>query len=168
MSPTVRHSAAAKQRRGAAHGQGHAQVVPQPRCLELQQLIEQLETLPAPDGYRRITHLLVDAGACDFTWVDPLPKDIIATPPAISFNVVTAKFQGRVTVLYERGDDLYAVELHRDGELVERVDEVFFDDLGNTLERLIDDGSWRQIRVSTVQKPARRSTGPPEHRQKDQ
>ena len=39
---------------------------------------EQLETLPAPDGYRRITHLLVDAGACDFTWVDPLPKDIIA------------------------------------------------------------------------------------------
>ena len=70
--------------------------------------------------------------------------------------MVTAKFQGRVTVLYERGDDLYAVELHRDGELVERVDEVFFDDLGNTLERLIDDGSWRQIRVSTVQKPARR------------
>lgn len=68
--------------------------VPQPRCLELQQLIEQLETLPAPDGYRRITHLLVDAGACDFTWVDPLPKDIIATPPAISFNVATAKFQG--------------------------------------------------------------------------
>ena len=130
--------------------------VPQPRCLELQQLIEQLETLPAPDGYRRITHLLVDASACDFTWVDPLPKDIIATPPAISFNVATAKFQGRVTVLYERGDDLYAVELHRDGELVERVDEVFFDDLGNTLERLIDDGSWRQIRVSTVQKPARR------------
>lgn len=131
--------------------------IPEPRCLELQQLIEQLETLPAPDGYRRITHLLVDAGACDFTWVDPLPKDIIATPPAISFNVATAKFEGRVTVLYERGDDLYAVELHRGGELIERVDEVFFDYLGNTLERLTDDGSWRQIRVSTVQKPARRT-----------
>jgi len=37
------------------------------------------------------------------------------------------------------------------------VNEVFFDDLGNTLERLIDDGSWRQIRVSTVQKPALRA-----------
>ena len=52
-----------------------------------------MEQLPAPDGYRRITHLLVDAGARDFTWVDPLPNDIIATPPAIAFTVATAKFQ---------------------------------------------------------------------------
>jgi hypothetical protein len=124
--------------------------IPEPRCPELQELIQQLEQLPAPDGFRRITHLLVDAGARDFTWVDPLPKDIIATPPAIGFTVATAKFQGCVTVLYERGLDLYAVELHRDGELVERVDEVFFDTLGETLERLIDDGSWRRIRVQCL------------------
>lgn len=124
--------------------------VPEPRCPELQELIYQLEQLPAPDGFRRITHLLVDAGARDFTWVDPLPKDIIATPPAIGFTVVTAKFQGRVTVLYERGLDLYAVELHRDGELIERVTEVFFDTLGETLARLIDDGSWRRIRVQRL------------------
>jgi len=131
--------------------------IPQPRCPELQELIQQLEQLPAPDGFRRITHLLVDAGARDFTWVDPLPSDIIETPPAISFTVATAKFQGRVTVLYERGDDLYAVELHRDGELVERIDEVFFDSLGETLERLIDDGSWRRIRVQCLsgRKPVR-------------
>ena len=124
--------------------------IPEPRCPELQELVQQMEQLPAPDGYRRITHLLVDVGARDFTWVDPLPKDIIATPPAISFTVATAKFQGRVTVLYERGFDLYAVELHRDGELVERVDEVFFDSLGETLERLIDDGNWRRIRVQRL------------------
>jgi hypothetical protein len=124
--------------------------IPQPRCPELQELIDQLEQLPAPDGFRRITHLLVDAGARDFTWVDPLPNDIIKTPPAISFTVATRKFEGQVTVLYERGDDLYAVELHRDGELIERVDEVFFDMLGEILERLIDDGSWRQIHVAIV------------------
>ena len=94
--------------------------------------------------------MLVDAGARDITWVDPLPKDIIATPPAIGFTVATAKFQGRVTVLYERGLDVYAVELHRDGELVERIDEVFFDSLGDTLERLIDDGNWRRIRVQCL------------------
>jgi hypothetical protein len=131
--------------------------IPEPRCPELQELIQQMEQLPAPDGFRRITHLLVDAGARDFTWVDPLPKDIIATPPAISFTVATAKFQGRVTVLYERGPDLYAVELRRDGELVDRVDEVFFDSLGGTLERLIDDGNWRRIRVRCLsgRKPVR-------------
>ncbi|NMG49833.1 GTPase [Azoarcus communis] len=124
--------------------------IPEPRCPELQELIQQMEQLPAPDGYRRITHLLVDAEARDFTWVDPLPEDIIATPPAIGFSVDTAKFQGRVTVLYERGLDLYALELHRDGELVERVNEVFFDALGETLERLIDDGNWRRIRVQCL------------------
>ena len=124
--------------------------IPEPRCPELQELIQQMEQLPAPDGFRRITHLLVDAGARDFTWVDPLPKDIIATPPAISFTVATAKFRGRVTVLYERGFDVYAVELRRDGALVERVDEVFFDSLGGTLERLIDDGNWRRIRVQCL------------------
>ena len=129
--------------------------VPEPRCPELQELIQQMEQLSAPDGFRRITHMLVDAGARDFTWVDPLPKDIITTPPAIGFSVATTKFQGRVTVLYERGLDLYAVELHRDGALANRVDEVFFDALGEVLERLIDDGSWRRIRVQClpVRKP---------------
>ena len=124
--------------------------IPEPRCPELQELIDQLEQLPAPDGFRRITHMLVDAGARDITWVDPLPADIIRTPPAIGFTVATTKFQGCVTVLYERGLDLYAVELRRDGELIERVDEVFFDTLGETLERLIDDGSWRRIRVQCL------------------
>lgn len=124
--------------------------IPQPQCPELRELIEQLEHLPAPDGFRGITHLLVDAGAQDFAWVDPQPDDIFKTPPAISFTVKTAKFQGQVTVLYERGLDLYAVELHRDGELIERAEQVYFDSLGDTLQRLIDDDTWRQIRVSVV------------------
>lgn len=131
--------------------------LPQPRCPELQELINQLEQLPAPDGFRRVTHLLVDAGARDFSLVDPLPDDIIRTPLAINFTVATAKFQGRVTVLYERADDLYAIELKRDGELVKRIDQVFFDSLGETLEQLIDDGSWRRILVQCLSgsKPTR-------------
>ncbi len=58
-----------------------------------------MEESPAPDRYhRRITHLLVDAGARDFTWADPLPKQIIAMPPAIAFTVVTAQFQEALQV----------------------------------------------------------------------
>lgn len=124
--------------------------IPDPQCPELADMIQQLEQLPAPDRYRRITHLLVDAGACDFTWVDPTPDKIIETPPAISFTVATAKFAGQVTLLYDRGGDVYVVELHRDGELVKRIDEVYFDTLGEVLERLFDDGSWRRIQVQVL------------------
>jgi hypothetical protein len=124
--------------------------IPEPKCPELRQLIEQLETLPAPDGFRRITHMLVDAGAKDITWVDPMPTKIIETPPAISFKVASGKFAGRVTVLYDRRADTYVVELHRGDELVDRHDEVYFDTLGETLDRLIDDGTWRLIRVQCV------------------
>ena len=55
-----------------------------------------------------------------------------------------------MTILYQRGSDTYAVELRRDGELVDRRDEVYFDMLGEVLERLIDDGRWRLIDVSEI------------------
>ena len=136
--------------------------IPEPQCMELGQLIEQLEEMPAPDGFRRITHMLVDADARDFTWVDPKPSKIIETPPAISFTVSTAKFDGQVTILYDRGGDTYVVELRRDGELVDRHDEVYFDMLGEVLERLIDDGRWRLIDVTVLdaKAPRRRQAVP--------
>ena len=89
--------------------------IPEPCCLSCRELIQQDGTAAARDGNRRITHLLVDAGARDFTWVDPLPghhRD--ATGIGSRWP---RKVQGRVTVLYERGLDVYAVELHRDGEV---------------------------------------------------
>lgn len=137
--------------RVAILGQALAKLpIPEARCAELRQLIGHLETLPAPDGFRQVAHLLVDAGACDFSWVDPEPEDIVRTPPAISFTVATAKFAGRVRVFYEASLDLFAVELYRDDALVDCVDCVAFVDLGKTLERLIDDGSWHRIRVNIL------------------
>ncbi|WP_025807848.1 hypothetical protein [Pseudomonas chlororaphis] len=134
--------------------------IPLPKCPELKDFIEQLEEMPAPDGFRRITHMLVDAGARDFTWVDPEPSKIIETPPAISFTVSTAKFEGRVTLLYDRGMDVYVVELHRDGELIERLGEVYFDSLGDVLHRLVDDGSWCLIHLSVLDAKASRQRRP--------
>ncbi|HGW5375666.1 TPA: GTPase [Pseudomonas aeruginosa] len=136
--------------------------IPVPQCMELGQLIQQLEEMPAPDGFRRITHMLVDAGARDFTWIDPKPSKIIETPPAISFAVSTTKFEGRVTILYDRAGDTYAVELRHDGELIDRRDEVYFDVLGEVLEQLIDDGCWRLINVTVIdaKAPRRRQVVP--------
>lgn len=128
--------------------------LPKPRCPELAALIEQLEQLPAPDRFRRISHLLVDAGARDFVCVDPEPND--TTPPSIAFSVDTAKFSGQVTITYAYGLDLYVVELHRAEECVDRVEDISFDMLGEVLERLIDDGRWRQIRIEVRAQPSRK------------
>lgn len=128
--------------------------VPKPQCPELAALIEQLEQLPAPDRFRRISHLMVDAGARDFVCVDPQPGTI--TPPSIAFTVDTERFNGQLTILYDYGMDLYVVELRRDSELIECVEEISFDMLGELLERLIDDGHWRQIRINVLAQPSRK------------
>lgn len=127
--------------------------VPKPRCVELAALIEQLEQLPAPDRFRRISHLLVDASARNFVCVDPEPDD--TTPPSIAFTVDTAKFCGQLAISYDYGVDLYVIELRRDSKLIERVEEISFDILGEVLERLIDDGHWRQIRIDVLARPSR-------------
>lgn len=124
--------------------------VPAPRCLELAQLIEQLEQQPAPDGFRRITHLLVDAQARDFTLVDPERADIVSTPPSISFTVTTGKFSGQVTISYDRCADTYGIDLHHNEALDQRVENIYFDSLGDVLEQLIDDGHWRGIQVEVL------------------
>lgn len=124
--------------------------VPKVECFELSQLIEQLEEMSAPDGYRCIAHLLVDAGAKDFTVVDPKPSQIIATPPEVAFTVENACFKGRIRVIYDRGLDTYVIEaIPSEGEMT-RIESVFMDELGDVLARLIDDGSWRRIQVEVL------------------
>ncbi|AVS92442.1 GTPase [Paracidovorax avenae] len=127
--------------------------IAKPRCPELAALIEQLEELPAPDGFRRITHMLVDAGAKAFNWVDPKPSDICKTPPAITFTVSAAKFDGAVRILYDRGADAYVIEFLSAGQPIDRIEDVYFEDLGNVLASRLDDGSWRRIHVTPL--PAR-------------
>jgi hypothetical protein len=50
-------------------------------------------------------------------------------------------------VLYDRAGDVYVVELRSNGELIERIEDVYFYNIGHVLEHRIDDGRWRRIRV---------------------
>lgn len=117
---------------------------------ELLALIEQLENLPAPDGFRLISHLLVDAGASDFTINDPdtLNTD---TPPSISFSVSNQKFQGKIAIVYDRGSDTYSLWLYpATGNQPTEIDNVYFDELGIRLAEAIDDFTWQVIRVKAL------------------
>lgn len=140
------------------------------QCPELLALIEQLEQLPAPDGFRCISHLLVDAGAKEFTLNNPKAIDITNSPPGISFRVANAKFIGEVTIGYDRGADTYFIQLNpatlistqacvvrEDSSLAEttahesmKVTDVYFDELGLRLVELIDDGAWQVIKIKSL------------------
>ncbi|RTB44097.1 GTPase [Pseudomonas aeruginosa] len=128
--------------------------VSEPKGWELQWLVAVLEELPAPDGYRRIAHMLVDANASDFQTIDPDPRDQIETSPSISFYVATGKFSGKVTIRYELVFDAFEIELHRDDELCQSLNAVHVSRLGEELERLIDDGSWKDIALSILEDQA--------------
>lgn len=126
--------------------------LPVPRCPFLCDMKKQLETLRAPDGHRTLANMLVDAAATDFACVDPEDRELVSTPPELSCAVTTHKFRGRLAIVYDAAGDLYRVEL-RDGlQCVRRVDEVDFTSLGATLDKLIDDGSWREIKIEVLQR----------------
>lgn len=119
---------------------------------ELLALIEQLENLPAPDGFRLISHLLVDAGAVDFTIndADTLNSD---TPPGIGFTVNNQKFQGKVAIVYERGSDTYSLWLYPDETTDKQpveINNIYFDELGIRLAETIDDFAWQVIRAKVL------------------
>lgn len=130
--------------------------LPEPQCYELRELKNQLEALPAPDGHRRIVHMLVDANAREFSMCDPKPDDILKTPPTIYCTVETQKFAGELAIIYDRGMDTYVINF--DGrsndeggkEIKERIDNVYFDELGQRIFDLIDDGAWQKITVNVI------------------
>ena len=119
-------------------------------CYELNQMIEQLECLPAPDGFRSISQMLYDAGAKDFQVMDSSPENIIKIPPRIRFSVDNRKHCGQVDVIYDRGMDTYRIELLCGESVVESISDVYFDDLGSILGQLVDDGSWNRIGIEIL------------------
>ena len=134
--------------------------LPQIQCQFVTDMKGQLETLLAPDGFRTLANLLADAKASDFEIIDPDDENLIATPPEISCAVQTEKFVGRVALVYEAAADLYRIELREGSNVLFSVGDVDFTSVGATLERLLDDGKWRQIQIQTLTRPkAARQSG---------
>lgn len=122
----------------------------------LKDLIAQIEERRAPDGFRTVAQLLVDASARYFTVEDPDDDaDIMATKPMLSFWVDTAQFKGRVSITYWRVPDYYQIRFEpADGGLHDEQD-VDFTSVGQVLHDRIDDGAWRMAAVEIL-KPAPR------------
>lgn len=129
------------------------------QCPQLQELIRQLCELRAPDRFRRVAHILIDAGARSVQYADPSPDKLLEIPPSITVEASTAKHQGKVAISYLAVPDYYAIELlDRDGQRMEIRDDVDFTQLGDLLVELIDDGSWRTARAAVTKRGRPRAT----------
>lgn len=130
------------------------------RSSYLKDLIEQIEKMKAPDGFRTVSQMLVDANATAFTVVDPSDNDdIIATRPEISFSVCTSRFKGRVSVVYWRVPDLYHVHFAPESGQPEEVPDVDFMSLGSVLGERFDDGQWRIAKIEIESKTSGKRKG---------
>lgn len=131
----------------------------------LRDMLTQMEDFPINGGLRRVVNVLVDANARDLTFVDPADAEVVETPPAVRVSVVTKKFVGQVEVFYDRGIDYYGIRLtpmvapaaadtappslNSAGDATV-IDNISFDELGEVLLDLIDDGTWCLARVTVL------------------
>jgi len=128
----------------------------------LSQMVEQLEVLPAPDGVRTITQMLIDAGAnrepmqINDPTMSAMSKDNL---PYIMFRVSTMKHDGYVKMLYIVGADVYSMQaLDMDKNVIDEKEQVYFDDLGIIIQEMVDDGQWKIAKVEILGKsPSRKS-----------
>lgn len=126
-------------------------------CFQLKEMISQIEALKAPDGVRRLSQVLIDAGACNgpVSYLDPTDEDIIALAPKVRFRIESGKHQGYLDIEYDRGLDYYRVKLIEDISLntLKEIDDVDFTSLAEVVADLVDDGQWRMAKVEVL-KPA--------------
>lgn len=122
------------------------------KCPQLQEMIHQIENLPAPTGVRNVVHILVDAKATNFTFNDPKPNEIIDSPPFLMCQVDTEKFKGFVKIIYDRCLDAYNIALIDNGDTVKAAQYVLFNEVGSILEQFIDDRSWQKIEIQVIGK----------------
>ncbi|QIQ22143.1 hypothetical protein [Zophobihabitans entericus] len=129
----------------------------------LRELKNKLEELRASDETRRIAHMLVDAHAQNFSleerynhsFAKPFyKKKKPYIPPSISFDVSTTKFEGRVVLYYQEKEQRFAVQLIKENNIFLdlALSSPDLDSIGFILEQLIDDGSWKKIKIEVLNK----------------
>lgn len=129
------------------------------QCPELRDMLDQLEVLkmPDPDGIRTVAQVLVDAGAWNHPveYCDPAESDIISNPPRVTVTLDAPHIQNgpvSLSVIYDRGGDMYWVEtVPADGQ-VARQENLTFDMLPDAIGAIAANADWRKAKVTVTKK----------------
>lgn len=132
-------------------------------CPEFKDMIEVIEDEKA-DGIRTIAQVLIDAGAIK----EPVffqdvtdPELIIDKPPTVRFRISTQKFDGYLSIVYDRAMDTFTIVL-----LDPQLNEVSKDEnqlitlagdstIGQKIIGLVDDEQWKLAPVEVLKKAPR-------------
>ena len=127
----------------------------------LRDMIEQMEREKVDGGLRHTVNVLVDAGATNLTFTDPVEEESVATPPGMTVQIANSKFTGSLFVGYDRGADTYFVDLTEgEGGGVRRIEDIHFNELGNCLIEAIDDREWLKAKVVITKKAPKKKAQP--------
>jgi len=130
----------------------------------LRDMITQMEREKVDGGMRCTVNVLVDAGATNLTFTDPVEEESVTTPPGMTAQIANSKFTGSVFVGYDRGADTYFIDLTAgEGSEARRIDDVHFNELGERLIEAIDDREWLKAKVVITKKaPKKKAQTQPE------
>lgn len=127
----------------------------------LRDMITQMERETVDGGLRHTVNVLVDAGATNLTFTDPVEEESVATPPGMTVQIANSKFTGSVFVGYDRGADTYFIDLTaREGGETRRIDDVHFNEMGERLIEAIDDREWLKAKVVITKKAPKKKAQP--------
>lgn len=127
----------------------------------LRDMITQMEREKVDGGLRYIVNVLVDAGATNLTFTDPVQEESVAAPPGMAAQIANSKFTGSVFVGYDRGADTYFIDLTAgEGGDTHRIDDVHFNELGDRLIEAIDDREWLKAKVVITKKAPKKKAYP--------
>lgn len=128
--------------------------VPNGASQELMDMVYQLTSIPA-DARRRITNVLIDAGA----WKEPVQifdlTDDAKTHllPKLVFHIEQENQKGKLSVTLDRAADAYVVALEEDGKEPVIREDCYFDDLSSVINKMIvHNDDWLKDRVEIIKK----------------
>lgn len=128
---------------------------------ELRDMADQLATIPA-DSRRRITQVLIDAGA----WKEPVQIfDLADDPethllPKLVFHIEQENQKGTLSVTLDRAADSYVITMEEDGKDPVILEDCYSDDLADVInDMVVHNGDWLKDRVEIVKKAAKKKAG---------
>ncbi|MFL6600752.1 MAG: hypothetical protein ACJ8R9_05420 [Steroidobacteraceae bacterium] len=124
------------------------------RSSSLRELVEQIEYCRAPDGIRRLSQVLIDAGASSepISVIDlSANTERASVRPSLQFRIHTEKVDGYLKIECISTTNEYRLYLlTHEGELLRTLGPVSHDRLTSLIVEWIDDGKWRIAKVEVV------------------